>query len=577
LFELSHEEVLRTQRRRAKHAGSAYRAPIVQDRAYRAPDSHDATSLAAILRSDKEFLTIVKNAMSKRLRRGKPARNADPAKGGESDSSSTGGEMVPTRRPEQASAGLSAPPRESAALSGRRLRPAKDVVCPPQQVASPVARQGPGDPPVRQTGALAQVGREQRPFSSDFLPISRHSPGQPLSSAAAVVQPHLHGSAEPLHQASRTPLGHVAPYQYTPQGYGQEEFTGPAAAVQPHLHGSGWAPPSVHVAPYQYTAQGEGPIELTATPVFGTPDPQQSWDYRTMDRTAAVTAYHYQAGTTPRCAHGPAPVELARGPLLSGNRSPPGACYPRGIAPPANSPLSTNATGSQTYFSPREPLPHPLGDMKGKPHLTELQAGCIWPEVQCDWNGSVLAYQATTGHGALQQGVHVMQAITKAVKCHPSCQSAVSSVNLGWAERLESDINDRSGHGVFDLTNELMNRIRLTLEPSYHIQQTATRQKLKNLSTPEGKKKWSTNTLQHITDVETMLVSAKRFGIDIHSPEILSDIMLSLPQRVTATIVGQDELRTYRSPLRQRSCGGCVKYLMKLVLPSLIYLRSQNH
>ena len=137
--------------------------------------------------------------------------------------------------------------------------------------------------------------------------------------------------------------------------------------------------------------------------------------------------------------------------------------------------------------------------MKGKPHLTELQAGCIWPEVQCDWNGSVLAYQATTGHGALQQGVHVMQAITKAVKCHPSCQSAVSSVNLGWAERLESDINDRSGHGVFDLTNELMNRIRLTLEPSYHIQQTATRQKLKNLSTPEGKKKWSTNTLQHIT------------------------------------------------------------------------------
>ncbi len=206
LFELSHEEVLRTQRRRAKHAGSAYRAPVVQDRAYRAPDSHDATSLAAILRSDKEFLTIVKNAMSKRLRRGKPARHADPAKGGESDSSSTGGEVVPIRRPGSASAGLRAPPRESAALSGRRLRPAKDVVCPPQQVASPVARQGPGDPPVRQTGALAQVGWEQRPFSSDFLPISRHGPGQPLSSAAAVVQPHLHGSAVPLHQPSRTPL-----------------------------------------------------------------------------------------------------------------------------------------------------------------------------------------------------------------------------------------------------------------------------------------------------------------------------------------------------------------------------------
>ncbi len=129
------------------------------------------------------------------------------------------------------------------------------------------------------------------------------------------------------------------------------------------------------------------------------------------------------------------------------------------------------------------------------------------------------------------------------MKAHPGCKTAVNAVNQVWADSMPALARDDSGVGLFLLVNELVNRVRQTLEPSYHTQQTATRDCIKALSSYTEKGKWTMNPLAQIASVEALFSQAEQLDIDINSYEVFTDLMKSLPSKVTGLIVAQQALR----------------------------------
>jgi hypothetical protein len=211
--------------------------------------------------------------------------------------------------------------------------------------------------------------------------------------------------------------------------------------------------------------------------------------------------------------------------------------------PPPRDVTRTDASRSaHTLFGPMPPIP--WGNLKQfPPTLIEVTPESIWQDIKPDWQRGVLHFQTTTGLSPLSQGFLIIEAITKAVKAHPGCKTAVNAVNQVWADRMSALASDASGVGLFALVNELVNRVRQTLEPSYHIQQTATRDRIKGLSGYTERRNWTTNPLAQIASIEALFSQAEQLDIDINSYEVFTDLMKSLPSKVTGLIVAQQELR----------------------------------